>query len=591
MRWKEYGIILLCLILAGAFLTAAMTRQAPIRRARQGMGLVLNDPLENMPPSLAATTVAMGAFRGLIVDILWMRADTLKQEGKYFDAKQLAEWITMLQPRFAKVWDFHAWNMAYNISVAMPNTQCEERWRWVRNGIELLRDRGIPLNPKDINLYQSLGRIYQHKVGDVMDDCHRYYKKELALEIRPLLGDNTNREFDRLAAAPRTLAEAAADPGVREIVEALRRADEAFRDDGRLVENYLALRQSPDRFSKEAFAVIDGYRQSPAMEALDVFARAWVLRSKWKLNIEEMIELNREFGPVAWDDPDERLPLNWEHPAAHAIYWAVQGLKIASHEGQYRISEKNTDRLVFHSLQQLYRNGNMILYTTPEKQTTVFLRPDLRMFRSCDQAWRDSIQKYTELEGNPKGITGGHKNFLENVVMSMYQSGHKVEAARIYEELRRLYPKDDAGQIRPEYQKDFMDFIVYRMTKEMEGVGLEDAMEAVVLHLREAYFLYAMHEDNESAAREDLARQIYAIYDKERNTEPVDRVNLPPMEMLLYAAFQDFWMDPQYPDSLKMSLAGRIQVEKPEMFEQLRKQEEWWRRQMQRIQQEQVNQP
>ena len=53
----------------------------------------------------------MGAFRGLVVDVLWMRADSLQQEGRYFDAKQLAEWISMLQPRFAKVWDFQAWTV------------------------------------------------------------------------------------------------------------------------------------------------------------------------------------------------------------------------------------------------------------------------------------------------------------------------------------------------------------------------------------------------------------------------------------------------------------------------------------------------
>ena len=156
MRWKDNGIILLCLILAGLLLTGASLLQPSIHQSREKMGLVMNEPMENAPPSLAFATVAMGAFRGLVVDILWMRADKLKQDGKFFDAKQLAEWITLLQPRFGKVWDFQAWNMAYNISVAIPNTQCDERWRWVRNGYELLRDRGIPLNPNDIYLYRSL---------------------------------------------------------------------------------------------------------------------------------------------------------------------------------------------------------------------------------------------------------------------------------------------------------------------------------------------------------------------------------------------------------------------------------------------------
>ncbi|MHC4468425.1 MAG: hypothetical protein ACYSQY_08575, partial [Planctomycetota bacterium] len=89
MKSKDWLIIVFCLILSGVLLTAASTRMASIHQAREDMGLVANASLENAPPSLAFATVAMGAFRGVIVDILWMRADTLKQEGKFFDAKQL----------------------------------------------------------------------------------------------------------------------------------------------------------------------------------------------------------------------------------------------------------------------------------------------------------------------------------------------------------------------------------------------------------------------------------------------------------------------------------------------------------------------
>ena len=147
MRGHDIAVLFVCLVIAGALLYAAGAQLDYINAQRQEMGLVTNAPLENAPPSLAFATVAMGAFRGLVVDILWMRADKLKEEGQFFDAKQLAEWITTLQPRFAAVWEFHAWNMAYNISVAIPASQPEQRWRWVRNGYELLRDKGIPTNP------------------------------------------------------------------------------------------------------------------------------------------------------------------------------------------------------------------------------------------------------------------------------------------------------------------------------------------------------------------------------------------------------------------------------------------------------------
>ena len=180
MRLRDIITCIVCAVLGVALLFAASTRLDSIHDARVEMELVSNEPLENAPPSLAFATVAMGAFRGLVVDILWMRADKLKEEGQFFDAKQLAEWITVLQPRFAQVWDFHGWNMAYNISVAIPASQWEERWRWVRNGYELLRDKGIEKNPHSILLYRSLAWIYQHKIGGVTDDCHKHYKRELA---------------------------------------------------------------------------------------------------------------------------------------------------------------------------------------------------------------------------------------------------------------------------------------------------------------------------------------------------------------------------------------------------------------------------
>src|SRR5690606_498510 len=76
-----------------------------------------------------ARGVAMGAFRGLFVNMLWLPANKLKEEGKFHEAMNLSATITRLQPHFPKVWSFHAWNMAYNISVK-TNT-ADERWNWV----------------------------------------------------------------------------------------------------------------------------------------------------------------------------------------------------------------------------------------------------------------------------------------------------------------------------------------------------------------------------------------------------------------------------------------------------------------------------
>ena len=120
MRLRDILICAVAVVLVVVLLIVAGTRLDFINSQRLEMKLISNEPLQNAPPSLAFATVAMGAFRGLVVDVLWIRADRLKEQGQFFDAKQLAEWITVLQPRFAQVWEFQAWNMAYNISVGYP---------------------------------------------------------------------------------------------------------------------------------------------------------------------------------------------------------------------------------------------------------------------------------------------------------------------------------------------------------------------------------------------------------------------------------------------------------------------------------------
>lgn len=580
MRAKDWLIIVLCTIAGIGLLTAARARVAGLHDARTQMGLTANESLENAPPSLAFATVAMGAFRGLIVDILWMRADNLKQEGKFFDAKQLAEWITTLQPRFAEVWDFHAWNMAYNISVAIPNTQPEERWRWVKNGYELLRDRAIELNPNSILLYRSLAWIFQHKIGGISDDCHRFYKRELALSMRAMLGENpTNEDFESLLKTPLTLEEMLSDEQTANFVRQLEESDSVFADRKKLVGNYAALRQTPGRFSKKAFELVERWRQSETLARFDRFARAWQLRHTWKLDIQQMVDLNRKYGPMDLET-NQRLPLNWEHPAVHAMYWAQQGLNTAGRIGQYRIEEKNTDRIIFHSLQMLFRTGKVVLYDVPNQTPTIYTLPDLRMFQSCDESWKEIIRKYESLEkGNPKAVKGGHKNFLENAVLLFYQAGYPKTAEQIFVRLRQEHLIDESGFERTEYKVPFATFVRSRLKEELEGIGIDDATEFIVAVLREGYFRYAIHDDNEAAGRDNMAKEVYEIYQKDMGIDEPGRMGLPPLDWLRYQAFTQFLNDPSYPEYMRMSLLGRIRVERPDLFEKLQKTEtEFFRR-------------
>jgi hypothetical protein len=160
--------------------------QKHLNREREKLGLTRITPLENAPPMLAFTTKALGGFRGLIANALWIRAAELQEDGKYFEMVQLSDWITKLEPNLSTVWIHLAWNMSYNISVKFSDAA--DRWKWVKRGIELLRDEAIPYNPKEPLLYRELGWHFQHKLGHYLDDAHEYYKVEWAKEMDQAIG-------------------------------------------------------------------------------------------------------------------------------------------------------------------------------------------------------------------------------------------------------------------------------------------------------------------------------------------------------------------------------------------------------------------
>ncbi len=114
------------------------------------------------------------------------------------------------------------------------------------------------------------------------------------------------------------------------------------------------------------------------------------------------------------------------------------------------------------------------------------------------------------------------------------------------------------------------------MAEELDSVGGKDATELIVMTLVEAYFRFAVHDDDEAAGRERWARDVYDLY----QTETADgaRTGLPPFEFMRYMALRTFMEDPFYPDHLKRRLENRIKVERPDLFDKLMKQKTVFRK-------------
>jgi hypothetical protein len=191
---------------------AAVVQTALQRLTGAEEDVALTRALARRHPEYVLLTTAPGGLRAPFVGALWIRAEALKEDGQFHEAKQLADMICSLQPRFAGAWAFNAWNMAYNISVATHTK--EERWHWVSNGLRLLRDRGIQANPDSLNLYRELAWMFFHKLGGYTDEMHYYYKRRWAAEMQRLLAPPAYGSTEEILAAFRPIAEAPLDRGL-----------------------------------------------------------------------------------------------------------------------------------------------------------------------------------------------------------------------------------------------------------------------------------------------------------------------------------------------------------------------------------------
>lgn len=175
------GFLLLFIgtVISGLYLRADRLAHAPRFETAAAQGM------EKPPPLLSFATTALGGFRGIIADALWLRAGRMQEQRRFVELVQLSDWITALEPDNDEVWCFHAWNLAYNIPVLLSRP--EDRWNWVSNGIALLRDRGIPVNPASATLKRELGWIFQHKIGLDSDPASPFYRLQWARQIAPAL--------------------------------------------------------------------------------------------------------------------------------------------------------------------------------------------------------------------------------------------------------------------------------------------------------------------------------------------------------------------------------------------------------------------
>ncbi len=403
---KRWGIILLVLLAAVSFWLSGVQQQQLLRE-RQRYHLDQAEPDRNMPPLVAFTTVALGGFRGLLVDALWVRASQLQSDGKFFELVQLADWVTKLEPRSAAIWAFHAWNLSYNISVMMSSP--EDRWRWVRHGIGLLRDEGLRYNPGSAQLYAELGWMFQHKMGGETDQAHWTYKREWAEEMTAALGGGTP-DYEALLAAPGSL-------------DVLRRgpagpAVDALRHRGVDLATATAL----DDLLADS-SLLDGVAAVDA-DLLLAFLRVRRLREVYKMDIERMRRVDAAYGP-----------LDWRMPFTHAIYWSLDGIPYAANDS---FRHQALRRMVSQSLVLSFQQGRLVAFTPGEGP--LYATVHLELLPRVQQSYLLAMAEHPDNDSYRNAYHG----FLDDAMLISHALGRLDLARLLFQELmlygRRFEP-------------------------------------------------------------------------------------------------------------------------------------------------------
>lgn len=525
-KWILFGV---SAVLGGA----AIWRAGPTNDLRYEMGLALPPLPKTVRPSMLLTPMlALG--RAPLVDYLWIRATKLKEEGHFFDAYQLSEMICELQPKFAPVWAFQGWNMAYNISVTLKSP--EERWRWVRNGYELIRDKGIPLNPNNTQLYRELAWILFHKVGDYMDEWHSYYKLQFALIMEDILGvppddfvkpgrvrGDFYRDYDfkSLADAPVRFDELLKNSGVAEFVAKLK----GFEFDASQVGVYLGLLKSlkdgtvqipntPDGQKETRLHALQELMSDPATAdartALEHYWRAYRLRTEVRLDPDWIVKLQKGFG----------VTLDFRLAESHALYWANMGMeKGLDTHGASDIHKLNTNRIEFFCLQKMFVRGRMSMSRQADLGEPPLFGPDIRMAPVLFDAYVRDSKEYIKEENQATPVSinfvTGFVGFARTAILRYNELGMDDKGREMFDYLRKYY--DD-----PMYAEGYDKFLQKQFIEDKKNVDLVKVVQRIEGLISRGLLQYAYDEDEEAVRYLNRARQLFNVYRRDLSSKRLD---------------------------------------------------------------------
>lgn len=91
-----------------------------------------------------AVIAALGGFRSVAADLLWLKVDSVWEGGAWWAMLPLLNSVVQLDPHFELAWKVYGWHCAYNLH-AESKTAIDRNY-WLQKGIEIL-ENAVEVNP------------------------------------------------------------------------------------------------------------------------------------------------------------------------------------------------------------------------------------------------------------------------------------------------------------------------------------------------------------------------------------------------------------------------------------------------------------
>lgn len=400
----------LLLISASALLLVFSSKSIRGESAGENINTVISNDL---PASMQVAGVALGPLKGLLVDILWWRSERLIENKEFFEALQLSEWITSLQPTYPSVWNYQGFNLAFNISYNFSDL--EERWNWIHEGIKLLRNKGIKYNPdwdRNRDIRFELVHIFYRKIEGISDKESRKFQDKWTLEMLKYFERGDRAELEALAEAPKSYE------GLLENA-AVKLLEEQYRAQGRDLK--MEIDTNPPTYSSLRPYVKENENYNQAIMEIIFYLKRRAIEKDLNMDVDQILKTDMEYGP-----------LDWRTHQAQIIYWGI----VDEYE-KFKLNGSNFSEFVRAAMLSSFYNGRVVFSEKRDyfqRSHNIEILPKLHNF--FDFLLYDS--GLDEESREFKRIDLIHKDFLERAIVITY-TYNQIEASRELFEHYELY--------------------------------------------------------------------------------------------------------------------------------------------------------